>query len=68
MVPDLSECHTDGDDLGDAVNMAVEALELVVESYIESGRVLPAPSLNVSAPEGVRELLVSVDVDSRGRY
>lgn len=66
--PDFPECHTDGDNLDDVVNMAAEVLELVIESYIENGRALPAPSLNVSTPEGVRELLVSVDVDSRGRY
>ncbi len=62
--PDLPECHTDGDDLDDAVNMAAEALELVVESYIENGRALPKPMLDESASEGVRRLLVSVDVDS----
>lgn len=62
--PDLPECHTDGDDLDDAVNMAAEALELVVESYIENGRALPKPMLDASASEGVRRLLVSVDVDS----
>lgn len=62
--PGLPECHTDGDDLDDAVNMAAEALELVVESYIENGRALPKPMLDASASEGVRRLLVSVDVDS----
>ena len=65
--PDLPECHTDGDDLDDAVNMAAEALELVIESYIENGRALPEPTLDARAPEGVRELLVSVDVDSENR-
>ena len=62
--PDLPECYTDGDNLDDAVNMAAEALELVIESYIENGRALPEPVLDASAPEGVRELLISVDVDS----
>ncbi len=65
--PDLPECHTDGDNLDDAVNMAAEALELVIESYIENGRVLPEPSLDARVPEGARELLVSVDVDSENR-
>ncbi|MBM6774526.1 type II toxin-antitoxin system HicB family antitoxin [Olsenella profusa] len=36
--PDLPECHTDGDDLEDAANMAAEALELAVESYLDNGR------------------------------
>lgn len=65
--PDLPECHTDGDNLDDAVNMAAEALELVIESYIENGRVLPEPSLDARVSEGARELLVSVDVDSENR-
>ena len=57
----------DGDDLDDAVNMAAEALELVIESYIENGRALPESTLDACAPEGIRELLVSVDVDSENR-
>ncbi|MBM6676137.1 type II toxin-antitoxin system HicB family antitoxin [Olsenella uli] len=65
--PDLPECHTDGDDLDDAVNMAAEALELVLESYIENGRELPEPTLDAPVPEGARGLLVSVDVDSENR-
>lgn len=65
--PDLPECHTDGDDLDDAVNMAAEALELVIESHIENGRKLPEPSLDAPVPSGVRELLVSVGVDSKNR-
>lgn len=46
---------------------SAEALELVIESYIDNGRALPEPSLDAQAPEGVRELLVSVDVDSENR-
>lgn len=65
--PDLPECHTDGDNLEDAVNMAAEALELVVESYLDNGRVLPEPSLETPCPKGARELLVSVDVDAENR-
>ena len=62
--PDLPECHTDGDDLDDAVNMAVEALELVIESYIENGRALPEPTLDAATSEGVCKLLISVNVDT----
>lgn len=62
--PDLPECHTDGDDLDDAVNTAAEALELVIKSYLENGRALPKPMLDASASEGVRRLLVSANVDS----
>lgn len=66
--PDLPECHKDGDDLDDAMDMATEALRLVVESYLKNGRALPEPALDARTPEGVRELLVSVEADSRGRY
>ena len=62
--PDLPECHTDGDDLDDAVNMAAEALELVIKSYLENGRALPKPMLDASASEGVYKLLISVNFDS----
>ena len=62
--PDLPECHTDGDDLDNAVNMAAEALELVIKSYLENGRALPKPMLDASASEGVYKLLISVNVDS----
>lgn len=65
--PDLPECHTDGDNLDDAVNMAAEALELVIESYLENGRPLPDPSIDAPVPSGARELVVSVDVDSQNR-
>lgn len=65
--PDLPECHTDGDDLEDAVNMAAEALELVVESYLDNARPLPTPSFGGPCPDGARELVVSVDVDTATR-
>ena len=65
--PDLPECHTDGDDLGDAVNMAAEALGLVIESYLDNGRELPAPSPEATCPKGARELLVSVEVNVENR-
>ena len=44
--------------------MAAEALELVIESYIENGRALPEPTFNALAPEGAHKLLVSANVDS----
>ncbi len=62
--PDLPECHTDGDDFDDAMDMAAEALELVIESYLENGRALPEPMLDASASEGVCRLLVSVNVNA----
>lgn len=47
--------------------MAAGALELVVESYLDNGRELPTPSLDAPCPEGVRELLASVEVDVENR-
>lgn len=65
--PDLPECYTDGDSLEDAVNMAAEALELVIEFYLDNGRQLPAPSFDAEVPDGATRVLVSVEVDSRDR-
>ena len=42
--PDIKGCHTEGEDLTEAVIMAKEALELCLEVLIEKGEPLPAPS------------------------
>lgn len=65
--PDLPECYTDGDDMDDAVSMAAEAMELVIESYIDNGRELPEPSFDVEVPSGGRLALVSTNVDTANR-
>lgn len=57
--PDLPECYTDGDSLEDAIEMASEAMELVVESYVDNGRPLPLPSLDCNPPEGKRLVYIT---------
>ena len=42
-IPDVPEVITQGDGLADAKEMAADALELILSSYIEKGKELPAP-------------------------
>lgn len=39
--------------------MASEAMELVVESYVDNGRPLPSPSLDCNPPEGKRLVYIT---------
>lgn len=65
--PDLPECYTDGDDLEDAINMAAEAMALVIESYVDNAKKLPAPSLDYRPRGSERLAYVSCDVNVGGR-
>lgn len=42
--PDLPECLSEGDDIGQAYEMAVDALGLALTSREETGEVIPVPS------------------------
>lgn len=42
--PDVPEANTEGDDLGEAMEMAGDALKLSLEEYVKAGRSLPVPS------------------------
>ena len=64
---DLPECYTDGDSFEDAINMAGEALELVIESYIDNGRALPSPSFDYEPQKQERLAFVSCDIDEKNR-
>lgn len=64
---DLPECYTDGDSFEDAIDMAAEAMELVIESYIDNGRSLPKPSLEYEPKKGERIAYVSCDIDGNNR-
>lgn len=44
-VPDLPGCFSAGDSLDDALNSALEAIDLHVETLVEAGTALPTPSL-----------------------
>ena len=65
--PDLPECYTDGDDLENAIDMAAEAMSLVIESYIDHARSLPKPSLAFQPDDDARLAFVSCDVDTSDR-
>ena len=43
--PDLEGCYTCGDSLEDGIEMAEDALALVLYGYEKDGRKLPAPSV-----------------------
>jgi predicted RNase H-like HicB family nuclease len=53
-VPDLPGCFSAGDTLDEAMNNAVEAIELVVETMIEDGQPMPT-ALPVSAHQKNRD-------------
>ena len=42
--PDLEGCHTCGDSLEDGIEMAEDALALILYGYEKDGRTIPAPS------------------------
>ncbi len=64
---DLPECYTDGDSFEDAISMAGEAMELVIESYIDNARTLPSPSLEYEPKKGERVAFVSCNIDEENR-
>lgn len=55
--PDLESCYTCGDSLSDGIEMAEDALALVLYGYEKDGREIPSPSdpaaLSLSANEFV---------------
>ena len=42
--PDIKGCHTFGDNLADAMEMAKDALEMMLVSYEDDSQEIPAPS------------------------
>lgn len=48
--PDLEGCYTCGDNLEDALEMAEDALALVLYGYEKDGRFIPAPSERTKIP------------------
>lgn len=71
--PDLPGCVTQGDTPQHAAEMALEALALHIESMVEDGEALPAPSSPDTIPDWidpaetkvVTHLLVPVEVPGR---
>lgn len=48
--PDLEGCYTCGDSLEDGIEMAEDALALVLYGYEKDGRSIPAPSAPAALP------------------
>ena len=69
--PDISGCSTCGDTLPDAMEMAEDALSLMLYDYEEDGDEIPAPSdiRSIQAEEGAIVSLVRCDtVEYRKLY
>lgn len=64
--PDLPGCVTEGQDLGDAIYMAVDAASGWVLTELEDGKEAPkaSPISGVTAPEGSFVSLVALDMDA----
>lgn len=60
--PDMPNCITCGNDLGDAVIMAADALEMLAQYEYDNGVALPNASFGRRAPEGGHVIAISVDV------
>ena len=43
-IPDIQGCHTFGDNLAEAMEMAKDALEMMLVSYEDDNQDIPAPS------------------------
>ena len=66
--PDLKGCLTEGDSLGEAMEMAREALGLYLVSLIEHDDEIPAPSdINDVKSEDGTVIYISTDVDAYRR-
>ena len=64
--PDLPECITEGDDMEEAYNMAVDALGLALTDRIKSKEELPKASdiENIEKPEDGVIVVVQFDKDT----
>ena len=67
-VPDVKGCFSAADDYQDAIDYAIEAIELHLEGLVEDGEEVPLPSSinnHIDSPEyeGMTWALVPVDVN-----
>lgn len=60
-VPDLSGCHTFGDSLNEAIEMARDAMAMWLCIAEDKKEEIPVPSLNLTADDGI---VSYVDVDT----
>ncbi len=61
--PDIPECHTQGEDLAQAYEMAVEALGQALADYEKGGRPFPASSDPRAVEGGQGLFLVVIEFD-----
>ena len=62
--PDIPGCFTQGDTLEEALSMAKEALELVLEEYLD-GRMLPDPDTDEDKANGLYAIEVDQELADR---
>ena len=62
--PDLDGCYTCGDDLEDGIEMAEDALALVLYGYEKDGRTIPAPSKHTELTVNGEEFVNYVACDT----
>lgn len=60
-VPDLPGCHTFGDDLNEAIEMARDAISMWLCVTEDKGEEVPEPTLNLAIDNGIVSL---IDVDT----
>lgn len=62
--PDLEGCYTCGDNMEDALEMAEDALALVLYGYEKEGRIIPEPSDRAKVPLQEDEFINYVACDT----
>jgi len=68
--PDIQPCYTEGSTIEEAVIMAKDVLESRIETALERGEALPAPS-NMDTLDGDKVMLIVADIanmKSQTRY
>ena len=65
-VPDLPGCITEGDNLSDSIDMAVDAASGWILGELEEGNPYPQPSKygDIAAPKGSFVSLLTLDIDT----
>jgi predicted RNase H-like HicB family nuclease len=66
-VPDLSGCHTFGDDMADALFMAKDAVEMWLWDAENKAEAIPPPSESLHVGAGVTVTLIAADTDEYRR-
>ena len=61
--PDFPECMTQGEDMHEAYEMAVEALGLCIEECFQNGETLPEPSLPNQLAIAPTDCICIIDFD-----